>query len=98
MTGARNHRWRRIRRSQCALCHGDKLCGALARFLPLSGRTPSYIARQLYDNEHGIRKGPWTPLMHKAEEKQTDDDNLNNTSYETSLQAAPPLSLAKKMK
>ena len=81
---------------QCALCHGDKLQG-IGPVPPLAGRTPSYIARQLYDMEHGFRKGPWTPLMQKAVEKLTDDDILNISAYVTSLPAAPPLALAKKM-
>jgi cytochrome c553 len=80
---------------QCALCHGDKLEG-IGPVPPLAGRTPSYLARQLYDMEHGFRKGPWTGLMQKAVEKLTDEDILDICAYLTSRPAAPPLALAKK--
>ena len=81
---------------QCAICHGDKLQG-IGPVPPLAGRTPSYIARQIYDMEHDFRKGPWTPLMKKAVEKLTDDDILDISAYLTSLPAAPPLTMANKM-
>ena len=80
---------------QCALCHGEKLEG-IGPVPPLAGRTPSYLARQLYDMEHGFRKGPWTGLMTKVVEKLTDEDILDISAYLTSRPAAPPLALAKK--
>jgi len=75
---------------QCAICHGANLEG-IGPVPPLAGRTPSYMARQLYDIQHGFRKGPWTPLMQKAVEKLTDDDILDICAYLTSRPAAPPV-------
>jgi cytochrome c553 len=46
----------------CAVCHGPDLRG-LGAVPILAGRSPSYIVRQLYDMQHGNRKGAWTPLM-----------------------------------
>ncbi|MGH6878460.1 MAG: c-type cytochrome, partial [Rhizomicrobium sp.] len=41
----------------CRSCHGADLKGSGA--VPgLAGRSPSYLARQLYDIKHGTRKGP----------------------------------------
>ena len=81
---------------QCALCHGEQLEG-IGPVPPLAGRTPSYLARQLYDMQHGFRKGPWTPLMQKAVEKLTDDDIIAIVAYITSRPAAPPLTMTSKM-
>jgi cytochrome c553 len=46
----------------CTVCHGADLRG-LGPVPRLAGRSPSYIARQLYDMQHGNRNGLWTPLM-----------------------------------
>jgi cytochrome c553 len=45
----------------CTVCHGNDLRG-LAPVPPLAGRSPSYVARQLYDMQGGNRNGLWTPL------------------------------------
>ncbi len=80
---------------QCAICHGAQLEG-IGPVPPLAGRTPSYLARQIYDMQHGFRKGPWTPLMQKAVEKLTDDDIVAIVAYITSRPAAPPLAMTAK--
>jgi len=46
----------------CGTCHGVDLKG-LGPVPRLAGRSPSYIARQLYDFQHGARAGLWSPLM-----------------------------------
>jgi len=43
--------------TQCATCHGTDLKG-LGPLPGLAGRSPSYLVRQLYDMQHGARKGP----------------------------------------
>ena len=47
----------------------------------ISGRSPSYIARQLYDIQNGNRNGPWTQLMKEAVAKLTVDDMVSITAY-----------------
>jgi cytochrome c553 len=42
---------------RCRNCHGPDLKG-LGNVPPLAGRSPSYLARQLYDIQHGTRKAP----------------------------------------
>jgi len=49
----------------CRTCHGDDLRG-LGPVPALAGRSPSYIARQLYDLQAGTRRGLWSPLMQDA--------------------------------
>ena len=46
----------------CGGCHGLQLEGAAAG-PPLAGRSPSYLARQLYDFKSGARNGPGATLM-----------------------------------
>src|SRR5262249_36177039 len=46
----------------CTVCHGGDLRG-LGPVPTLAGRSPSYLARQLYDMKVGNRNGAWTPLM-----------------------------------
>jgi cytochrome c553 len=52
----------------------------------LAGRSPSYLARQLYDMQQGNRTGTWTPLMAPVVSKLNTDDILNATAYIASLE------------
>jgi cytochrome c553 len=70
--------------TQCGVCHGSDLQG-LGPVPGLAGRSPSYIARQLYDMQHGTRKGPWVSLMKPVVDRMTADDILNVTAYVSSL-------------
>ena len=79
---------------QCAICHGANLEG-IGPVPPLAGRTPSYMARQIYDMQHGFRKGVWAGLMQKAVEKLTEDDIIAICAYLASRPAPPPLSAKK---
>ncbi len=68
----------------CAACHGADLKGN-GNFPPLAGRSPSYLARQLYDIQHYTRNGPGAQLMRPVVERLTEDDILNITAYLVSL-------------
>lgn len=69
----------------CTACHGPDLRG-LGPVPRLAGRSPSYLARQLYDMQHGNRTGAWTPLMAPVVAKLNADDLLNVSAYLASLE------------
>jgi cytochrome c553 len=69
----------------CTVCHGQDLRG-LGPVPTLAGRSPSYIARQLYDMQHGNRNGLWTPLMAGVLANLGPDDLLTASAYLASLQ------------
>ncbi len=71
------------RTAQCTLCHGANLEG-LGPVPGIAGRSPSYIARQLYDMQQGVRKGVWTDLMKPVVAKWSADDILNIAAYTAS--------------
>jgi cytochrome c553 len=64
----------------CGVCHGADLKG-LGPVPPLAGRSPSYVARQIYDLKTGARKGAWSALMSAAVAKLTDDDLIAIAAY-----------------
>jgi cytochrome c553 len=67
----------------CAVCHGADLEG-LGPVPGLAGRSPSYLVRQLYDMQQGIRKGEWSDLMKPVVAKLTAEDMLNIAAYTAS--------------
>jgi cytochrome c553 len=69
----------------CTACHGADLRG-MGPVPRLAGRSPSYIARQLYDMQHGNRAGTWTPLMVPVVANLSTDDLLTASAYLASLQ------------
>ena len=69
----------------CTVCHGADLRG-LGPVPRLANRSPSYVARQIYDMQHGNRIGEWMPLMAPVIDKLTQDDVLNIAAYLASLQ------------
>jgi len=69
----------------CTTCHGEDLRG-LGPIPPLAGRSPSYIARQLYDFQVGNRRGLWSPLMQAAVEDLTLEDIVAISAYSASLE------------
>ncbi|MEZ5293084.1 MAG: hypothetical protein R2745_18530 [Vicinamibacterales bacterium] len=69
----------------CGTCHGADLKG-LGAVPPLAGRSPTYTVRQLFDLQHGTRRGPWAPLMKAAVEKLTLDDMVAIAAYTASLE------------
>ncbi len=72
----------------CSICHGEDLQG-LALVPHIRGRSPSYIARQLYDFQQGTRRGVWSPLMSAVVEDLSADDILNLSAYLASLAPSP---------
>jgi cytochrome c553 len=50
----------------------------------IAGRSPSYLARQLYDMQQGDRHGIWTELMKPVVAKLTNDDMLAIVAYVSS--------------
>lgn len=72
------------RTTPCGICHGPGLRG-LGPVPALAGRSPSYIVRQLHDMKHGVRNGPWTPLMKSVVEKLSQDDMVALAAYAASL-------------
>jgi len=69
-----------VTRGQCALCHGANLEG-LGPLPGIAGRSPSYIVRQLFDMQKGVRNGLWSPLMKRAVAQLSTDDMLNLAAY-----------------
>jgi cytochrome c553 len=67
----------------CGVCHGADLKG-LGPVPGLSGRSPSYVARQLYDMQQGARRGVWSDLMKAAVARLTPEDMLNIAAYTSS--------------
>jgi cytochrome c553 len=64
----------------CATCHGADFRG-LGPVPSIAGRSPSYMARQLYDFRNGVRRGPSAPLMSAVVERLTDDDIIAILAY-----------------
>ena len=62
---------------------------------PLAGRSPSYLAREIFDFRQGARASshPMISLMKRTVEKLTPDDIINITAYLASrpvpIQPAP---------
>ena len=75
--------------------HAQRLTNQLRRLLGLgpvpgiAGRSASYLARQLYDMQQGMRKGPWVTLMQPVVDKMSGDDVVNVTAYVSSLGVGP---------
>lgn len=65
---------------QCSICHGPDLKG-LGGTPSISGRSPSYVVRQLYDIQNGARAGTGAQLMKTAVEKLTVDDMASIAAY-----------------
>ncbi len=69
---------------ECAICHGETLDG-LGQVPPLRGRSPSYLARQLFDFQAGSRRGVWAPLMQGVVANLDGDDMIALAAYLASL-------------
>ena len=67
----------------CAVCHGPDLRG-LGPIPGLANRSPSYMARQMYDFQQGTRHGSMAPLMKIVVEKLTVEDMVNIFAYTAS--------------
>jgi len=80
------------RATACTTCHGQDLRGMAPDIPPLAGRSPSYLAREIFDIQQGMRAGlyPVMPLMKKAVEKLTAEDIIDITAYLASLPVNSP--------
>ncbi len=67
----------------CGVCHGADLLG-LGPVPPLAGRSPSMLARQMWDMKQGARKGEWAQLMKPVVQNLTNEDIVNILAYTTS--------------
>src|SRR5437773_6754611 len=76
------------RTEACGVCHGSDLMG-LGPVPGIAGRSPSYLARQMYDMQAGARHGEWSELMQPVVAKLTDDDLVSITAYVSSLKPTP---------
>jgi cytochrome c553 len=67
----------------CGTCHGPDLMGVPPDVPPIAGRSPSYLAREIFDIQQGARKGSNSnvQLMRMAVEKLTPEDIVNITAY-----------------
>jgi cytochrome c553 len=85
------------RATACTTCHGQDLRGMGQDIPPLAVRSPSYLAREIFDIQQGTRAGsyPLMPLMKKAVEKLTAEDIIDITAYLASLpvDGQPPATL-----
>ena len=77
----------------CGACHGPDLLG-LGPVPGIAGRSPSYLARQMYDMQSGARKSEWGELMQPVVAKLTDEDLVNISAYVASLMPLPASSSA----
>jgi cytochrome c553 len=68
----------------CGVCHGTDLKG-LGPVPGIAGRSPSYLARQLYDFKRGDRNGLWADLMKPVVARLSEDDILNVVAYSASM-------------
>ena len=71
------------RTTQCAVCHGADLRG-LGPVPGIAGRSPSYMVRQLYDMQQGVRKGVWADLMKPVVANLSNADMLAIAAYAAS--------------
>lgn len=69
---------------RCATCHGRDLKG-LSNVPRLAGRSPSYLVRQLYDMQHGSRRGVASRKMKPVFDSLTMDDMVALAAYVASL-------------
>lgn len=71
----------------CVACHGLDLMGMAPDIPPLAGRSPSYLAREIFDIQQGVRAGSYElmPLMKMAVERLTAEDIIDITAYLASL-------------
>ena len=69
----------------CTVCHGDDLRG-IGAAPPLAGRSPSYMARQMYDMQHRKRAGLFGLQMASVLADLSNDDMMVAAAYAASLQ------------
>jgi cytochrome c553 len=70
---------------QCGICHGPDLRG-LGNIPGIAGKSPTWLARQMYDIQAGTRKGPGSALMKAAVEKLRNEDYVALVAYISSME------------
>ena len=68
----------------CSTCHGPDLKG-VGTIPNIAGRSPSYLARQMYDIKLGTRQGAMAALMKPVVANLTDSDIVDVIAYVSSL-------------
>ena len=68
----------------CAKCHGPGLRGS-GNVPPISGRSPSYLVRQLYDIQSGARSSAGSRQMRRQVANLTVDDMIAIAAFVSSL-------------
>jgi cytochrome c553 len=72
----------------CRVCHGADLQG-VGPVPGIAGRSPSYLARQMFDMQAGARRGEWADLMKPIVAKLTEEDLVNIVAYVASKMPPP---------
>ena len=72
----------------CTICHGADLRGS-GPVPGIAGRSPSYLARQMYDIQAGARHGEWAELMKPVVAKLTNEDFVNIVAWVSSRPMSP---------
>src|SRR5439155_12137939 len=67
----------------CVTCHGLNLMG-VADVPPIAGRSPSYIARQMWDIQQGTRNAAAVQLMKLAIASLDEHDHVAIAAYVSS--------------
>jgi cytochrome c553 len=79
----------------CGTCHGLNLTGVVgADVPPIAGRSPSYIARQLWDIQQGTRNGSQAQLMKLVVANLTPEDLIAIAAYVSSRPQNAPQTAA----
>ena len=68
----------------CTTCHGADMRG-LGPVPALAGQSPTYVVRQLYEFQHGIRAGAWSALMAPQVSELSLRDMVAIAAYTASL-------------
>ena len=77
------------RTEACGVCHGSDLMG-LGPVPGLAGRSPSYLARQMFDMQAGARHGEWADLMKPVVARLTEEDLIDISAYVASVAPKKP--------
>ena len=67
----------------CTICHGPDLKG-IGSVPNLAGRSPSYLARQMYDIKFGTRRGAMAALMKPVVENLSDAEIVDVVAFVSS--------------
>jgi cytochrome c553 len=73
----------------CMTCHGLDLMG-LGEFPGIAGRSPSYMARQLWDMKKGTRNGTYAEIMKPVVANLSADDVTAIVAFLASIKPPAP--------